>query len=94
MALLKDPYSEALNILSSSRISFFSVHKSLNPSSVLFKIRNSKYGNGVPTAKISVGTPFPVVPIGNEPWAYLLGGKQSGAKTVIHRTHKHVGPDV
>src|SRR6218665_2566139 len=43
--------------------------KSLNPSSVLFQIRNSKkYGNGVPMAKISVGTPFPVVPIGNEPW--------------------------
>src|SRR6218665_1246824 len=42
--------------------------KSLNPSDALFKIRNSnKYGNGVPTAKISVGTPFPVVPIGNEP---------------------------
>src|SRR6218665_148871 len=42
--------------------------KSLNPSSVLFKIQNSNnYGNGVPTAKISVGTPFTVVPIGNEP---------------------------
>src|SRR6218665_1099556 len=42
--------------------------KSLNPSDALFKIRNSnRYGNGVPTAKISVGTPFQVVPIGNEP---------------------------
>src|SRR6218665_810131 len=36
--------------------------KSLNPSSVLFKIQNSnKYGNGIPTTKICVETPFSVV---------------------------------
>src|SRR6218665_1102712 len=47
--------------------------KSLNPSSVLFKIRNSnKYGNGVSAASISVETPFSGVPIGNELWFQWL----------------------
>ena len=70
MALLQDPYTQRRStffLLQGFLSSLFT--KSLNPSSVLFKIQNSnKYGNGVPMVKISVGTPFPVVPIGNKPW--------------------------
>jgi len=42
---------------------------------------SNKYGNGVPTAKISMGTLLPVVPIGNEPCPRQTG-HLNGSKMV------------
>jgi len=29
-------------------------------------------GNGVPTVKMTLGTPFPGVPAGNDPWTNMI----------------------